>query len=458
MGKYFGTDGIRGVVNETLDAELAYKVGCASANVLLDQNENYDHRTHIGKRPLILIGKDTRISSDMLEAALIAGICSGGADVLPLGVLPTPAVAYLTVKMKAQMGIVISASHNPFEHNGIKIFDQNGFKLRDELEERIERMIDGAETCFKKTHGGLGRVLSDDGRSTEMYIEYLAQSAGTELRGLHIAVDCANGAAAKTAGRLFSKFDIDFELLHDHPNGININDNCGSTHMDHLRNIVRAGAFDLGFAFDGDADRCLTVDETGEIVDGDKMMAIIGQFMKEKGCLNNNAIVTTIYSNLGFHEYSKNNGIQLLCAPVGDRNVLEMMQREGCNLGGEQSGHIILLDDATTGDGQLAAVKFLSVVAGSGMKVSELTKNMPQYPQVLINQPIKGGNAAKDAIMSSLELQKAVQMEEMSLRGSGRILVRASGTEALIRVMVEAKTEKIAKDVAGRLVNMIKSL
>jgi phosphoglucosamine mutase len=450
MGKYFGTDGIRGVVNETLDALMAYKVGCASATVLLDQNTD--------KRPLILIGKDTRISSDMLEAALIAGICSGGANVLPLGVLPTPAVAYLTVHLKAQMGIVISASHNSFEHNGIKIFDQNGFKLRDELEERIERMIDGDEDCLRKTHGGLGRVLSDDGRSTETYIEYLAQSAQKEFRGLHIAVDCANGAASKTAARLFSKFDIDFELLHDHPNGININENCGSTHMDHLRNIVKAGSFDLGFAFDGDADRCLAVDENGEIIDGDKMMAVMGRFMKQNGSLKNNAIVATVYSNLGFHEFANNHGIELMCASTGDRNVLEMMQGRNCNLGGEQSGHIIFLDDATTGDGQLAAVKFLSVVAGSGMKVSDLTKDMPQYPQILKNLPITGGNAAKDAIMSSGELKKAVQTEEIKLQGSGRILVRPSGTEALIRVMVEAKTEKTACDVADRLINMIKSL
>lgn len=452
MGKYFGTDGIRGIVNETLDAEMAFMVGCASATVLLDRADRQD------KRPLILIGKDTRISSDMLEAALIAGICSGGADVMPLGVLPTPAVAYLTVRLGAQMGIVISASHNPFEHNGIKIFDHNGFKLRDELEERIERMIDGAELCGKKTHGALGRVISDDGRGVEMYVDYLAHSAQTDIKGLRVAIDCANGAAAKTAARLFSKFQIDFELLCDHPNGININENCGSTHIGHLKNIVKAGAFDLGFAFDGDADRCLAVDENGEIVDGDKMMAVMGTFMKENGTLKNNAIVATVMSNLGFHEFAQNHGIELLCASVGDRNVLEMMQKRGCNLGGEQSGHIIFLDDATTGDGQLAAVKFLSVVSSSGKKVSELTCDMPQYPQVLKNLPISGGNAAKDAIMSSDALKLAVQEEETDLQGSGRILVRPSGTEALIRVMVEAKTEKAANDVANRLINMIKSL
>jgi phosphoglucosamine mutase len=449
MGKYFGTDGIRGVVNESLDALLAYKVGCAAATVLLELKD---------QKPLILIGKDTRISSDMLEAALVAGICSGGADVLPLGVLPTPAVAYLTLKMNAGMGIVISASHNPFEHNGIKIFDHNGFKLSDALEERIERMIDRELPCGKMTHGKLGRVRDDDGRGTDLYIDYLAAAAEGSFNGLRVVVDCANGASAKTAGRLFSKFDIDFELLHDHPNGTNINDNCGSTHIDHLRSIVKAGGFDLGFAFDGDADRCLCVDENGEAVDGDKMMAVMGRAMQQSGALKNSAIVATVMSNLGFHEFAQENGIRLLCAAVGDRNVMEMMIEYGCNLGGENSGHIIFLDDATTGDGQLAAVKFMNVVAASGKKVSELTAAVPSYPQVLLGCPVAGGNTAKDAIMSSSTLRTAIENEEKKLEGSGRILVRPSGTEALIRVMVEAKTEKIALEVASKLINMIKSL
>ena len=449
MGKYFGTDGIRGVANETLDAELAYKVGCAAATVLLELD---------GVRPLVLIGKDTRISSDMLEASLIAGICSGGADVLPLGVLPTPAVAYLTVKMKAGMGIVISASHNPFEHNGIKIFDHNGFKLSDALEARIERMLDGTEPCGKKTHEKLGRVLSDDGRGAEMYVDYLINAAETDIKGLRIVVDCANGAAAKTAARLFSAFDLDFELLSDHPNGANINDACGSTHMEHLSSIVKAGEFDLGFAFDGDADRCLVVDERGELVDGDKMMAVMGRHMKVNGKLKNNAIVATVMSNIGFHEFAGKNGLELLCAAVGDRNVLEMMRKRGCNIGGEQSGHIIFLDYATTGDGQLAAVKFLSVVSMSGKKVSELIADVPQYPQILKNMPVDGGNEAKEALMESVALQQAIQQEETKLAGTGRILIRPSGTEALIRVMVEAKTEQLAAEVADSLIELIKTL
>jgi phosphoglucosamine mutase len=449
MGKYFGTDGIRGVVNETLDAEMAFKVGCAAATVLLERG---------GQQPLILIGTDTRISSDMLEAALIAGICSGGADVLPLGVLPTPAVAWLTVKMNAGMGVVISASHNPFEHNGIKIFDHNGYKLSDALEERIEMMVDGVLPCGKMTRGKLGRVRSDDGRGADMYIDYLASAAGSDLSGLRVVVDCANGAAAKTAGRLFSKLRLDFELLHDHPNGVNINDGCGSTHLEHLCAIVKAGGFDLGLAFDGDADRCLCVDERGEPVDGDRMMAVLGRHMHQAGTLKNDTIVATVMSNLGFHEYAQANGLKLLCAAVGDRNVLEMMIQNGCNLGGEQSGHIIFLDDATTGDGQLAAVKFLSVVAASGRKVSELTAQIPSYPQVLLDCPVSGGSAAKDAIMKSSALRAAIGEAEEKLAGSGRVLVRPSGTEALIRVMVEAKTEKIAQETANNLINMIKSL
>lgn len=449
MGKYFGTDGIRGIANKALDAELAYKVGCAAATVLLEQQ---------GIKPLILIGKDTRISSDMLEAALIAGICSGGADVLPLGVLPTPAVAYLSVKMNAGMGVVISASHNPFEHNGIKIFDHNGFKLSDVLEERIERMIDGQEPCNKKKNDKLGRVCSDDGRGTDMYVDYLINAAETDIKDLRVVVDCANGAASKTAARLFSSFNIDFELLSDHPNGININDECGSTHIERLRSIVLAGKFDLGFAFDGDADRCLCVDERGGIVDGDRMMAVMGRHMKEKGCLKNNAIVATVMSNLGFHEFAENNGIELFCSSVGDRNVLEMMQKRGCNIGGEQSGHIIFLDNATTGDGQLAAVKFLSIVCLSGKKVSQLIADVPQYPQILKNIQVPGGSDTKEAIIKSAKLQNAIRQEENKLTGGGRILVRPSGTEALIRVMVEAKTEEMAVKAADNLIYLINVL
>lgn len=450
MGKYFGTDGIRGIVNEGLDAELAFKVGCAAAYVLAERNAE--------SKPIFTIGKDTRISSDMLEAALTAGLCSAGADVIPLGVIPTPAVAYITVKSGADAGIVISASHNPFEHNGIKIFSGSGYKLSDELEERIEKLVDNFDDIPLRTHGEIGKVRENDGVYTDMYIEHLRSCACGPIRDLKIAVDCANGAASKTAEKLFSAFPIKCDFIHDYPDGININNNCGSTHLDSLRAKVVDGGYDLGIAFDGDADRCLVVDDKGNVVDGDKIMAICGCAMKEGGSLSGNTIVATVMSNLGFHEFADRSGLNVKCAAVGDRNVLEMMQAGGYNLGGEQSGHLIFLDDATTGDGQLAAIKFLSIVSSCGKKVSELISDIPQYPQVLINVPIKGGNPAKVRIMQSDDLKRAIEKCESELEDSGRVLVRASGTEALIRVMVEAKTDAQAKNVASELAELIKVL
>jgi phosphoglucosamine mutase len=449
MGKYFGTDGIRGVANDTLTPQLAYAAGSAAAAVLADT---------LNKKPLIVIGKDTRISGDMLEASLIAGICAAGGNVVPLGVLPTPAVAYLTTKMHADMGIVISASHNPFEHNGIKMFNCNGFKVPDEIEARIENIIDGNEEISIKTHGDIGRVFNDERRGADAYIDFLASKAECPIENLRVAIDCSNGAASTTAAKLFSRFNIEFELLSDHPNGININDKCGSTHLERLQSFVKTGSYDIGIAFDGDADRCLIVDENGEAVDGDRIMAMCGQYMKAHGKLKNNAIVATVMSNMGFHEFGRKNGIEIMCANVGDRNVLEMMQKNGCNLGGEQSGHIIFLDDATTGDGQLAAVKILSILSATGKKVSDLTGQVPQYPQVLLNHKVNGGNSAKNAIMSSPKLKQAIAEAEKKLHDSGRVLIRPSGTEALIRVMVEAKSEDKAVNIAEGLVNLIKML
>ena len=449
MGKYFGTDGIRGVANETLTPQLAYAAGSAAAAVLADT---------FNKKPLIVIGKDTRISGDMLEASLTAGICAAGGDVIPLGVLPTPAVAYLTTKMHADMGIVISASHNPFEHNGIKMFNNNGFKVPDEIEERIENIIDGKEKISIKTHEHIGRVIDDEGRGADAYIDFLVSKAEYPIKNLRVAIDCSNGAASATAAKLFSHFNIEYELLSDHPNGININDKCGSTHLEKLQSFVKTGQYDIGIAFDGDADRCLIVDENGEAIDGDRIMAMCGKYMKAKGTLKNDSIVATVMSNMGFHEFGRSNGINIMCANVGDRNVLEMMQKNGCNLGGEQSGHIIFLDDATTGDGQLAAVKILSILSDTGKKVSELTGEVPQYPQVLLNQKIDGGNDAKNAIMSNPKLKDAIAQAENKLKNSGRILIRPSGTEALIRVMVEAKTHDHAVEIAEGLVNLIKML
>ncbi len=449
MGKYFGTDGVRGVVNKGLDVELAFKVGQAAAIVLSEEGNT---------RPLITIGKDTRISSDMLEAALTAGLCSSGADVMPLGVIPTPAVAYITVKTKAAAGIVISASHNPYEHNGIKIFNSCGYKLSDELENKIEELVDNPERLVNKTHGEIGRVIQDQGKGLEMYVDYIASVAERKIENLRVVIDCANGASSTTAEKIFSRFPIDFEIIHDHPNGVNINDGCGSTHTERLQGIVSAGGYDVGIAFDGDADRCLVVDEKGNLVDGDQIMGICGVDMKARGKLKNNAIVATVMSNLGFHEFTGKNDITLLCAAVGDRNVLEMMQAGGYCLGGEQSGHIIFLNDATTGDGQLAAVKFLEILSATGRKVSELAAEIPQYPQVLINVPIEGGNAAKNAIMASQQLKDVISQTEQMLAGEGRVLVRPSGTEALIRVMTEAKTSEQAEKFARELAELIKTL
>ncbi len=448
MGKYFGTDGIRGVVNKGLDAELAFRTGMAAAMVLsMDKN---------GERPLITIGKDTRISGDMLESALMAGLCSAGADVMLLGVVPTPAVAYITREAQADAGVVISASHNPYEHNGIKIFNGQGFKLSDALEAQIEELIDDPARLVPKTHGELGRVLRRGREYVDMYIRHVVDAAAGPMKRMRVLIDCANGAASRTAGEIFSRFPLDLEIIKDHPDGVNINDGCGSTHVSRLGALVVAGGYDLGIAFDGDADRCMAVDETGAVVDGDKIMAICGAAMKAKGELAHDTIVATVMSNMGFHEYCRNQGMNVVCTSVGDRNVLEKMLECGYILGGEQSGHLIFLSDATTGDGQLAAVKFLRVISESGRKLSELVADIKPYPQLLVNIPIEGGNAVKDALMKDAQVLAAVREESESLGSAGRVLVRASGTEALIRVMVEANSDELASAAADKLTNVIK--
>ncbi len=451
MGKYFGTDGIRGVVNKDLDATLAFKVGQAAAMVLADRAEGE-------KKPLVTIGKDTRISCDMLEAAIIAGLCTAGADVVPLGVVPTPAVAFVTTDIGAEAGIVISASHNPYEHNGIKIFNAQGFKLSDELELRIEELIDGDAPLAAKLNGNIGRVLPRGRECVDRYVEHIVRVAGEKIGRMKVIIDCSNGAATRTVADIFSRFPLDLELICDHPDGSNINAGCGSTHIDRLSKMVVAGGFDMGLAFDGDADRCLAVDENGNIVDGDKIMAICGKTMIAQNKLNQKAIVATVMSNLGLHEYCGKNEIALHCAAVGDRNVLEMMQKNGYNLGGEQSGHMIFLDHATTGDGQLAAAYFLGVISQSGKKLSALAAEIPTYPQVLKNICIEGGNPVKERIMSDATLKEMILAEQKALDDQGRILVRPSGTEALIRVMVEAMTEETAQATAKKLSDFIEKL
>jgi len=449
MGKLFGTDGIRGVANDGLDIDTALRVGQAAATVL-GRGRN--------KMPVIAIGKDTRLSCDMLESALVAGLCSAGANVMVLGVVPTPAVAFITKTAGAEAGIVISASHNPYSDNGIKIFNSDGFKLSDELEAQIEQLVLSPEPMPKMTHDRIGNILRKNKDYVEKYIDHVERAAEEEIKGLRVLVDCSNGAAARTASDLFSRFDIELEIMKDHPNGLNINDGCGSTHLEFLQNVLRSGSYDVGIAFDGDADRCILVDETGALVDGDKIMGICGMHMREQGTLKRNTIVTTVMSNLGFHMFAQKHGIDLICTSVGDRNVLEGMLAGGYNLGGEQSGHLIFLDDSTTGDGQLAAVKFLSILSASGKTVSQLAGEIPYYPQVLVNAHIEGGNAAKEAVMASEALAEAIEAEEQRLDGAGRVLVRPSGTEPLIRVMVEATEQDLAENVAQNLTGVIKSL
>lgn len=452
MGKLFGTDGIRGVVNAGLDADLAYKVGLAAAQVLSKNKKE-------GEKPLVTIGKDTRISGDLLKGSLIAGLCTAGADVMDLGTLPTPGVAWVTVDAKADAGIVISASHNPFEHNGIKIFNGEGYKLSDELEEKIEEIVlFGHNNVPMKTHGEIGKVSYVASKASEDYIDHLESSVDSTLGGLRILVDCANGAASATAARLFDRFSkLRTDVINADPDGVNINTKCGSTHIDALAAMVKAGGYDMGIAFDGDADRCLAVDELGNLIDGDQIMAACGLDMKKKGKLPGDTIVATVMSNLGLHVWSKENGLNVVCTDVGDRHVLEHMLEHGFDIGGEQSGHMIFREFATTGDGQLTALQMLALLKESGKKASELFGTCPRYPQTLINVPV-ADNDAKKAIMSSDKLWDAVKQEEEALAGKGRILVRASGTEALMRVMVEAESEQAAHSCAQRLADLVKAL
>lgn len=449
MGKLFGTDGIRGIANKDLDIDLTLRVGQAAA-IVLSKGKS--------ERPVITIGKDTRLSGDMLESALVAGLCSAGADVMVLGIVPTPAVAFITKQAGADAGIVISASHNPYCDNGIKIFNGNGFKLSDDLENEIEELVLSGEKLEHMTHEKIGKVLRKNKGYVEKYIAHIEQAAQGKIRGLKVLIDCANGAASRTAADLFTRFDIDLEVMKEFPTGVNINDGCGSTHLEFLQGAIQSGNYDVGIAFDGDADRCLIIDENGKIIDGDRIMAVFATAMKREGTLKKNTVVATVMSNLGFHIYAKNEELNIICTSVGDRNVLEKMLEHGYNFGGEQSGHIIFLDEATTGDGQLAAVKFLKIMSQTGKKASELVTNIPYCPQVLINIPVSGGNAAKDAIMASGELSKAIQVEEEKLGDEGRVLVRPSGTEALIRVMVEAFDSNLANSSAEILTKIIKMI
>lgn len=433
MGRLFGTDGARGVAITELTCELAMNIGRAAAIVLTKQ------KTHKGKAR-ILIGKDTRISSDILESALIAGITSVGADVELLGVVPTPAVAYLVRYYEADAGVMISASHNSVEYNGIKLFSSTGFKLPDDVENEIEALIlDTPEKMELVDGGNVGRVRTMYGAVSE-YNEHIQSTVGGKFQGLLVAIDCANGSASATAESLFYKFGAEFVYINNEPNGLNINDKCGSTHMEQLVELVRKRGCDVGFAFDGDADRCLAVDEKGNIIDGDKLIAILSRYMKEMGTLKNNTAVVTVMSNLGFHRFMNENKIDTVCTKVGDRYVLEEMLNSGYNIGGEQSGHIIFLDHATTGDGQLTAAQTLELLSKCRRPLSQLVKDIPDFPQLLVN--VKITEDKKGLWDKTEKITDIISQAEKAMGENGRILVRESGTEPLVRVMIEGKDEK----------------
>ena len=439
MGKYFGTDGVRGIANTELDCELAYKIGRAAAFVLKGQK---------GRRPLVYIGKDTRISGDMLEAAVAAGLTSAGADVTLLGVIPTPGVAFLTTNTYADAGIVISASHNSYEYNGIKIFNAKGFKLDDSLEEEIERLVDGGGAAPAKPDE-IGMIRRDETLKSG-YIKHVISVIEGDLSGMKVLIDCANGAASVTAREVFSALGCEADFVCFEPDGCNINKACGSTHMEALSAAVIEGGYDAGVAFDGDADRCLMVDEKGGLIDGDKILGACALDMKNRGKLRGNTLVGTVMSNYGLSRFAADNGFELATTKVGDRYVLEEMVAKGYALGGEQSGHVIFLKYATTGDGQVTAVKFLFLAKRLGSPVSEVAGMVPSYPQTLIN--IEVCNAFKQKLDSIAEIAEEIAKAEKLLGSDGRVLVRCSGTEPLIRVMSEGgdvgKVASVAEAIA----------
>lgn len=450
MGRLFGTDGIRGVANEKLTVELAVSTGRAVAASLGKQGK----RT----KKLILVGMDTRISSDMLASAITAGILSVGYDVINLGVVPTPAVAYLVRKYKARAGIMISASHNPYEFNGIKVFNSEGLKLADALEENVESMVLGEIPMpAPAKNASLGKLIKAP-EALDEYIEFVKKSIDGDLEGLTVAFDCANGSASATAEKLFTSLGVECHMLSDAPDGVNINTNCGSTHLENLIAYVKKNHLDIGIAFDGDADRVLCVDCDGEVVDGDMIMAIMALDMKARGKLRGNTVVGTIMTNFGFTKFCEKNDIRFVATKVGDRYVLEEMLLEDYRFGGEQSGHIIFKDFATTGDGQLSAVQLLSYIKRSGKKLSELKKIMTKYPQFIVN--IRTTDAAKLAFYTDDDIKTILEEGAKELGDTGRLVVRPSGTEPLIRIMTEGEddilTEAIANQVAQKIEEKLK--
>ncbi|MBQ9969879.1 MAG: phosphoglucosamine mutase [Oscillospiraceae bacterium] len=446
MGRIFGTDGARGVANTEISCTLAMDIARAAAMVVSQKK----HKEH----PTFLVGSDTRISRHMLIGAISAGLCSVGANVITLGVVPTPAVAYLVKEMGADGAVMLSASHNSFEFNGIKIFGSDGFKLTDEEEFAIEEIVlDHVLPFDVKWNDHIG-TITEDFEAVNKYIDHIvATVGGVDLSGMKVLVDCANGSASATAAKMFEKLHADVDIINAEPNGININDNCGSTHIKELGRQVKEGSYDLGVAFDGDADRCLAVDCDGNLVDGDQLIAMFALFLRERGELPNNCAVVTVMSNMGFFQFCKENDIKAEITKVGDRYVLENMREHGYRIGGEQSGHIIFQQHMTTGDGQLTAVQLLNLLKVKNLSLKEAASVMQVYPQVLVN--VRADKEMKKRLNVDEGVQKELKKWEQILGDNGRILLRPSGTEPLIRVMVEGKDESLINDAANAIAQSI---
>jgi phosphoglucosamine mutase len=441
MGKYFGTDGVRGVANTELTPELAFKVGRFGGYVL----------TKDTARPKVLIGRDTRVSGHMLEGALVAGLLSIGAEVMRLGVISTPGVAYLTKALGAQAGVMISASHNPVADNGIKFFGPDGFKLSDEQETEIEELMELPEDQLPRPTGAdLGYVM-DYFEGGQKYLQYLKNSVDEEFTGIHVALDCAHGATSSLASHLFADLDADLSTMGASPNGININEGVGSTHPEALAAFVNEKGADVGLAFDGDGDRLIAIDEKGNIVDGDHILYICGKYMKEHGRLKHNTVVSTVMSNLGFYKAIEGQGVQSVATAVGDRYVVEEMKKNGYNLGGEQSGHIIFLDYNTTGDGLLTGLQLVNIMKATQKTLSELAGEMKKYPQRLVNIRVTD----KYHVTDNEKVKAVIDEVEAEMAGNGRILVRPSGTEPLVRVMAEAATQELCDEYVNRIAAVV---
>ena len=449
MRKYFGTDGIRRIANTELSPELVYRVAKAGAYVL---------SKHTDKAPTILIGRDTRLSGTLIESAMVAGFLSYGANVKLLGVMPTPAVAYLTRKLKADASVVISASHNTFEFNGIKYFSNKGMKIPDEIEEEIEEVMDSGkldELSAISAKIGVSEIRTD---LLDEYIYFFRKIFDDNIekynrQDFKVAIDTANGATYQVADKVFKTLGINHVILNNNPNGININDGCGSTHLEMLKEYVIKNKMSLGIAYDGDGDRCLAVDENGEEIDGDKLLAIISNYLKKQGKLSKNTIVATVMSNLGLNKYAEKENLQFVQTKVGDRYVLEEMIKNGYNLGGEQSGHVILLDYNPTGDGILTSLMLIQAILECGKKASELGAMVQKYPQVLINAKVESDK--KYDYEKNAEIKKAIEELEKEFDGNGRVLIRPSGTEPLVRVMIEGKDKKEIEEKAKKVANLI---